>query len=125
MYPLGDTPDCVCSPGKMEIRCAGKSAMNAGRFYLKCHVNGKHPGSFKWHDEYHGEGLRTPTTLNSDKGKGVRETRVKAPPGSGYIAGRCVACDANQPSQEMKANVLICFTGIHLVMVGFLVGRLF
>ncbi|KAL1546015.1 hypothetical protein AAHA92_22674 [Salvia divinorum] len=44
-------PLCVCGKGKIDLRCAGKSAINAGRFYYKCPVNGKHPGSFKWCDE--------------------------------------------------------------------------
>ncbi|KAL1536533.1 hypothetical protein AAHA92_29169 [Salvia divinorum] len=69
MYPLGETPACVCGSSKMEMRCTGKSVMNTGRYYLKCPVNGKHLESFKWYDEYRGEVLRMPTALNSDKGE--------------------------------------------------------
>lgn len=45
-------PDCVCGEGKMVLLRAGKWAINAGRYYYKCPVDGKHPGWFWWYDEY-------------------------------------------------------------------------
>ncbi|KAG6405032.1 hypothetical protein SASPL_132612 [Salvia splendens] len=36
----------------MELRRAGLNALNAGRYYLKCPHNEKHPMSFEWYDEY-------------------------------------------------------------------------
>ncbi|XP_057772049.1 FBD-associated F-box protein At5g22730-like isoform X2 [Salvia miltiorrhiza] len=46
-------PLCRCGRGKMLVKCAGKEALHAGRFYYKCPANIKHQGSFLWCDEYH------------------------------------------------------------------------
>ncbi|KAG6392661.1 hypothetical protein SASPL_146885 [Salvia splendens] len=43
---------CSCGNGMMDLRCAGRTARHAGRYYYKCPVNGDHPGSFKWFDEH-------------------------------------------------------------------------
>ena len=50
---MGDgIPDCSCGAGKMELRCAGKNAMHAGQYYLKCPANLNHAWSFQWCDMY-------------------------------------------------------------------------
>ncbi|KAL1536836.1 hypothetical protein AAHA92_29419 [Salvia divinorum] len=73
---MGDgTPLCGCGKGKMELRCAGRSSMNAGRYYYKCPVNGKHPGSFKWYDEYHDEHASRESRMETDSGQRAEPSR--------------------------------------------------
>ena len=44
-------PLCSCGNGFIELRQAGKTAKNAGRYYYKCLLNDDHRWSFKWFDE--------------------------------------------------------------------------
>ncbi|KAG6423499.1 hypothetical protein SASPL_113896 [Salvia splendens] len=79
MNPKGETPECVCGYGRMVLRCAGKSAQNAGRYYLKCPVNGKHPGSFKWYDEVASDTMHRSWNLQTERGKRAEDVPESEP----------------------------------------------
>ena len=125
MNPKGETLECVCGCGRMVLRCAGKSAQNAGRYYLKCPVNGKHPGSFKWYDEVASDTMQRSWNLKTERGK-----RAEDVPGADSRSEPKTS--ALMTSQEVdtirtlaqKTNVLILFTGLVLVMVLVMIGKI-
>ncbi|KAL1566887.1 hypothetical protein AAHA92_02430 [Salvia divinorum] len=124
MYPMDDAPYCCCGAGKMDLRCAGKSALHAGRLYLKCPVNGKHAESFIWFDEHNSQGTDRNSSVQLDKGKRVRDMRWSAMHDNVKGNGSCEHCCGNRTVNDLKANVLIGFTGILLVKLGVLIGKL-
>ncbi|KAG6405373.1 hypothetical protein SASPL_132962 [Salvia splendens] len=99
----------------MVLRCAGKSAQNAGRYYLKCSVNGKHPGSFKWYDEVASDTMFQTCNLQTERGKQAQDVpgtdSRSEPKTSALITGLEVYTIR---MLEWKTNVLILFTGLFL-----------
>lgn len=121
MYPGDGTPDCSCGKGKMELRCAGKNALHAGRYYLKCPADGQHPGSFKWYDEYRNAGLKH---TYEEKDKRGRDIRSVAPPmNRNYSNVVCARCRASKSTTEMKINVLICLVFLLIVAACLMMGK--
>lgn len=99
----------------MEVMCAGKYAKNPRLYYLKCPVNNTHPGSFKWFDDV----LRHPNAVNSKpvvrKGKTFRGGRIQP---DGWSASNITT----RRLDDVKTNILTCFTGMLLVMLGVVIG---
>ncbi|KAL1540575.1 hypothetical protein AAHA92_24910 [Salvia divinorum] len=104
------TPDCVCGRGKMELHCAGRSAMNAGRYYYKCPINAKHSGSFKWCDEYHRDGRQVLTASEEEKGKQDR------------VVG-CTQCCGHATPNHLTSQIVVGFMAVVLILLGILIGK--
>ncbi|KAL1536921.1 hypothetical protein AAHA92_29495 [Salvia divinorum] len=105
----------------MELRCAGKSARNAGRYYYKCPVNGKHPDSFLWSGEYHnksklGSSMRRLGRVLGYVLSATREIIVKGNRESRYS---CYCGGKN--GIAVAPQVLLCFMGFVLLILGVLV----
>ncbi|KAG6410442.1 hypothetical protein SASPL_128502 [Salvia splendens] len=89
----------------MELQRVGPNALNAGRYYLKCPANDKHPMSFKWYDEYRSDNK---WHTKEATGKHIREGRPTAVRDHCYSKGsRAHGCASNS-NTEMKVNVLLC-----------------
>ncbi|KAL1536238.1 hypothetical protein AAHA92_28920 [Salvia divinorum] len=116
-----DIPACGCGSGKMVLRCAGRTAMHAGRYYYKCPNNGKHPGSFKWCDEYHSE----PGTVEEDKNnnRGSSGRPVQSSIGS-VLDGRCTHCCGNKMPQVLTVQGMVGFMALVLILFGIIIGKL-
>ncbi|KAL1559487.1 hypothetical protein AAHA92_09824 [Salvia divinorum] len=118
-----DIPDCGCGKRKMEMRCAGRSAMHAGRYYYKCPTNGKHPGSFKWCDEYHQEIPSRAPGVELEKTKRVTSSRnLTLADGVGFEGG-CSHCCGNKTPNALTAHVIIGFMSLVLILLGILIGK--
>lgn len=115
-------PECGCGMGKMAMHYAGKNAMNAGRYYLKCPANLSHSGSFQWCDVY----IRG-ISGNSDIDECVpRLGNERMPPMHNkmeYAVG-CRNSDTGKPTLDLKTTFIIVFFGILMVIVGILMGKL-
>ncbi|KAL1563825.1 hypothetical protein AAHA92_06248 [Salvia divinorum] len=107
----------------MDLRCAGKSAMHAGRFYYKCPVNGKHPGSFKWCDEYHNEPPFKEPGVELNQSKHVDYVRPTPMHDDLRGNGGCVHCYGNKSPNPIMAHILIIFMGLVLILLGILLGK--
>ncbi|KAL1566828.1 hypothetical protein AAHA92_02386 [Salvia divinorum] len=107
-----DIPECACGAGKMELRCAGKAAMHAGRYYLRCPHNGKHPGSFRWFDDFQRQLTNSWSGIGRDKVGHSSHVRVRHTSGddlSNYDCGKC--CRTNR-NNEIKAQFVVRLHGI-------------
>ncbi|KAG6411284.1 hypothetical protein SASPL_129362 [Salvia splendens] len=121
MYQGGGTPECYCGAGKMELRCAGPKAMNAGRYYLKCPANDNHPKSFMWFDEFLHDNKRRNKEVT---GKHIREGRPAAVRDHRCSKGSRAHGTQSSSNTEMKVNVLLCLVCLLLVAACILIGKL-
>ncbi|KAL1543545.1 hypothetical protein AAHA92_20507 [Salvia divinorum] len=108
----GDIPECGCGEGKMELRCAGKTAMHAGRYYLKCPHNGKHLGSFQWYDEYQ----RQVITRWSYVGQCHRSKSA--------IEHGCGQCHGSKSCNEIKVHLVIGLMRLVVFLFGVSIDKL-
>ncbi|KAL1564377.1 hypothetical protein AAHA92_06728 [Salvia divinorum] len=104
-------PECICGEGKMVLRCAGKSAMNAGRYYYKCPVNGKHPGSFLWSNEYHDKSKFGSSMKETGKSTLVHVGRHTGDNSQGNWSSGCSCCCGGKNRIVVAPQVLLCFMG--------------
>lgn len=121
MYEAGDAPECCCGEGEMVLLKAGKHAMNAGRYYLKCPADGKHPMSFKWYDAYRAESEWHSIQETGKQGVHIRAAAVSD---HSYSNGACAHCFASFLITETKVNVLLGLLGLLLVAVCIMIGKL-
>lgn len=109
----------------MEMRRAGKTALNAGRYYLKCPSNGRHPGSFKWYDEYIGGNETEISAVEQEAGSLPTHTLEHSSPelkGTEHKGSHCFGVTV--ASQDARLDVMIAFMGLLLVVIGVLIGKL-
>ncbi|KAL1563322.1 hypothetical protein AAHA92_05804 [Salvia divinorum] len=95
----------------MELRCAGKSAMNAGRYYYKCPANAKHPGSFMWSDEYHVKSAFRVSTPEHGKGNQTHVVRHAVHNRESNWPTGCNCCCGTKARTAITTQVMICFMG--------------
>ncbi|KAL1549622.1 hypothetical protein AAHA92_17702 [Salvia divinorum] len=112
----------------MEMRCAGKSAMNAGRYYYKCPLNGKHPGSFMWCDEYPRDILLRESGVPIDtanRPKSVRSVTMQDELFTGHVrySAQCSSCGGSKQQPALMVHVLIIFMALVLIILGVLIGK--
>lgn len=92
------------------MRRAGKTAMNARRYYLKCPANFNHRGSFIWCDEYI-RGMRAMPTLD-DRGDTLQFGKERAHLDVGEdVAIGCRHCSVTTTTLDVKTLILIGFLG--------------
>lgn len=120
MYQAGVIPECCCGEGKMELLKAGKYAINAGRWYLRCPTKGNHPMSFMWYDEYYSE---KKWHISQEIANEVRESRPTAVRDNSYSNGTCSHCCASNSTTETKVNLLLGLLGLLLVALCILIGK--
>ncbi|KAL1550620.1 hypothetical protein AAHA92_18561 [Salvia divinorum] len=113
-------PECICGEGKMVLRCAGKSAMNAGKYYYKCPVNGKHPGSFLWSNEYHDKSKFGSSMKETGKSTLVHAGRHTGDNSQGNWSSGCSCCCGGKNRIAVAPQVLFCFMGFVLLILGVL-----
>ena len=120
-------PECGCGWGKMAMRCAGKTAVNAGRYYMKCPANLNHSGSFQWCDEYiRGISGSSYQSYIDERVNNPRLGQERAPPIRHELehpSGGRHYC-ARKAADDMKTPLLIVCVCILMVIVGILIGKL-
>ena len=117
-------PECGCGWGKMEMRMAGKNAINAGRYYMKCPANLNHSGSFHWCDEYI-RGLSGNSYID-ERANIPRLDQERTPPIRPRLeqASRASHICAGKPVLDLKTQMLMSCVGIMMIVVGFFIGKL-
>lgn len=118
-------PECVCGMGKMKLLCAGKDAQHTGRWFYKCPIDANHSGSFFWCDDYHsrhGDGKLPDYVLNQTwrpekKERNTHEEKNKRRARTPHGCGRCHV--------EIKMNFVLGVIGLVLLVLGFVLGKIF
>lgn len=117
-------PECGCGMGKMEMRMAGRTAINAGRYYMKCPANLNHSGSFHWCDEYI-RGMSGNSYI--DERENIPRLGVeRTPPTHTRLEhaafGRHIY--TGEAAFDLKTEFLIACVGIMMIVVGISIGKL-
>ncbi|KAL1568899.1 hypothetical protein AAHA92_00446 [Salvia divinorum] len=123
LLAMDDTPDCSCGKEKMTMRCAGKSALNAGRFYYKCPTNGKHAGLFLWCDEFHGGNPKEGISYNLGDTEKQKKTMSGSMSEKLFVCkkcheSRCVEPIVHNVHTELPAPIILAFVILLLGEIG-------
>ncbi|KAL1550156.1 hypothetical protein AAHA92_18156 [Salvia divinorum] len=124
-----EIPDCVCGKGKMHIRCAGRSAIHAGRYYFKCPYNGNHSRSFMWCDEYIIEqsqsGVPRTDYLGEDNKLHTSFERSGIAFGGNHRnEGPWAMQDEHKVCTDLRTNTVLRFMAVVLVLFGVVIRKI-